>query len=281
MKLATLTTILGSAAILWATSTFTQTAQAFELTNPIYGIDAVGDGSGASATDMSYDIRGIAMTTIGKDAIVAITANMPLTGNTYNKTNIGWGDLFFNFTGNNFNAAQGNLFGIRFSGTNDSKVSAGVYSNVTAVSVTGQNYGYSSLNQYYTENGGHYNKADTQGSAIATESAAYDYYGKNGPIQNVIGSGTRIGDVAMLSLADLASAGLNFGSNAGSYTFGFKFDSSLLPDGNFLSNLYLECGNDGVALAGTSQSVPEPSPLAGVVLVGAGMIYARRRRQLA
>lgn len=277
MKLSTLATILGSAAILSTVSTYTQAAHAFQLSGPVYGIDAVGDGSGGSV----FDIRGIAMTTRGNDVIVALTGGMDINGTAYSGAadgNIGWGDLFFNFTGKNFNDAQGSLFGIRFASTNDSKVSAGVYSGVRAVSVTGENSGYSSLNQYYN-NG--FEKTNTQGSALATKEAAYNYYGQNGPIQNVISTGNRIGDVSSVSLADLSAAGLNFGNNAGSQTFGFKFDRSLLPDGNFLANVFMECGNDGVAIAGNSAAVPEPTTMAGIALAGAGLSAMRRRRSKA
>jgi hypothetical protein len=192
MKRSTLAIGLGSTAVILAT--LTPAAHAFEVkTGGIYGIDAVGDGSGATATDMSYDIRGISMITKGNDAYVAITANMPLLGNTYNGTNIGYGDLFFNFSGKKFNDAQGSLFGIRFSGTNDSKAPLmGVYSGVTATSVTGQNYGYSSLDEYYHENGGQYDKNNSQGSALANKNATYDYYGQHGPIQNVIARAARL-----------------------------------------------------------------------------------------
>jgi PEP-CTERM motif len=276
MKRSTLATLVGATAVLLAAST--SSAQAFEIsTGGIYGIDAVGDGSGDGAEDMSYDIRGISMITKGNDAYVAITSNTPLTGNTYNGTNIGYGDLFFNFSGKKFNDAQGSLFGIRFSGTNDSKApSMGVYSGVTATSVTAQNYGYSSLDQYYNEHGGQYDRANSQGTALATKEAAYNYYGQNGPIQNVIGSGSKIGDITALSLSDLSTAGFNFGSNAGNYTFGFKFNRSLLPNKDFMANLYLECGNDGVAIAG--KAVPEPTTMAGLAIAGAGLIASRRRK---
>jgi PEP-CTERM motif len=276
MKRSTLALLISSTAVILAAST--TTAQAFEIsTGGIYGIDAVGDGSGATATDMSYDIRGIAMTTKGNDAYVAITGNIPLTGNTYAGKNISYGDLFFNFSGKKFNAAQGSLFGVRFAQTNDSKApTLGLYAGVTATSVALQNYGYSSLDQYYNENDGQYDKNHSQGSALATKAAAYDYYSQHGPIQNVIGSGTKIGDISLLSMGDLSNVGLNFGSNAGTYTYGFKFDRSLLPNQDFMANLYLDCGNDGVAIAG--KAVPEPTTMAGLAIAGAGLIASRRRR---
>jgi hypothetical protein len=206
---------------------------------------------------------------------------MGITGTSYSSAadgNVGWGDLFFNFTGKSFAQAQGSLFGVRFAGTNDSGVATGVYSGVTTTSVTGQNSGYSSLASYYTTGSGKYNKANTQGTAIATRDAAYNYYGK-GAIQTSISSGTRIGGVTDMSAADLLAAGVNFGNNAGSQTFGFKFDRSLLPDGNFLANVFAECGNDGVAVAGNSAAVPEPTTMTGAALGIAAIGGLKRKRR--
>lgn len=49
---------------------------------------------------------------------------------------------------------------------------------------------------------------------------------------------------------------------------GFKFDRSLLPGGDFFANLFVECGNDGVAISGHLQDVPEPSVMVGLALMG-------------
>ncbi|MDY7013495.1 MAG: XDD3 family exosortase-dependent surface protein, partial [Cyanobacteriota bacterium] len=86
-----------------------------------YGIDAVGDGSGGS----EYDIKGLAVKETADSIFVALTGGMSLTGAYAGDAaddNIGWGDLFFNFSGKDFQTAQqdGEIFGIRFAGTNDS-----------------------------------------------------------------------------------------------------------------------------------------------------------------
>jgi hypothetical protein len=278
MKLSTLATTLGSTAILFTVPAISQQAHAFQLSGWTYSIDARGDGSGGNA----FDIRGIAMTTRGNDVLVALTGGMGINGTSYASAadrNIGWGDLFFNFTGKNFSQAQGSLFGIRFAGTNDTNVATGVYSNVRTTSVTGQNAGYSSLNHYYTASNGTFNKANTQGSGITTRDAAYNYYGQNTAIQTSISSGNRLGDVFTMSAAELTAAGLGFGNNAGSQTFGFRFDRSLLPDGNFMANVFLECGNDGVAIAGNSAAVPEPTTMAGAALGIAAIGGLKRMRR--
>jgi len=189
--------------------------------------------------------------------------------------------------GKNFNdaAASGQLLGVRFAGSNDSKVGLGVYSGVKTTSVALQNDGYSSLNQYYTASGGAFNKQNTQGTAIATRDAANSYYGATSSIQNVIASGNKVGDVSLLSAQNLSAIGLSFGGGAANDNiFGFSFDRGALPGGSFMANLFLECGNDGVAFSGSSEAAPEPTTMAGAALgiaaIG-GLKRARRRKATA
>lgn len=259
-----------------------QAANAGQLHNGWnYAIDSFQDGSGGEV----YNIRGMALKEEGNSIFVALTGGTRLTGVSNSSAadgNIGWGDLFFNFSGTNFQAAQGNVFGIRFAGTNDSgAASTGVYAGVTGKSVTLENHGYGSLRQYY--NAG-YNKVNTLGTDLPTTAAAYSYLyptnvanaptTSNTPILTVIDSGTKVGDITQLSSSALTGLGLNFGhfgsGAVGAQTFGFSFDRSDLPagGGNFLAHLFLECGNDGVALAGTLSEVPEPTGILGLAVVG-------------
>ena len=127
-------------------------AQAGQLHNGWnYSIDAFNDGSGGA----NFEIKGLAIKETATDIVVALTGGTPLTG-VYDSgaadKNIGWGDMFFNFSGKNFTTASNSksLFGVRFAGTNDSLApSVGLYGNVQAVSVTSTNHGYNSLKQYY------------------------------------------------------------------------------------------------------------------------------------
>ncbi|MFB2897858.1 XDD3 family exosortase-dependent surface protein [Aerosakkonemataceae cyanobacterium BLCC-F50] len=276
-------TLLGAAAasvcLISATSQQATAGQLYNGWN--YGIDAFNDGSGGS----SYEIKGMAVKETADSIFVALTGGMPLTGVAQSGAadgNIGWGDLFFNFSGQNFQTASNtnSLFGIRFAGTNDSNAATtGVYSNVSAMSVTGVNHGYSSLKQYYDYGWG---KTNTQGTDLPTAQAAYNYFGQTTPILNVIGSGTKVGDITMLTASQLTAAGLNFAnfSAAGTETIGFQFSRSLLGSGSYLANVFVECGNDGVALAGNLAQVPEPSGIVGLALVGltaAGSMLRKRR----
>jgi hypothetical protein len=246
-----------------------------------YGIDAFDDGSGGE----SYNIRGMAVKEYQGNIFVALTGGTPLNGVANSNAadgNVGWGDLFFNFTNNNFTTANNSssLFGIRFAGTNDSgAATTGVYSNVKATGVATTNHGYSSLQNYYNS----WDKANTQGTDIATKQAAFDYFG-TGSIMNVIQSGTKVGNINMLSASELSAQGLNFshfGSGAvGSQTIGFSFNKSLIGNGDYIANVFLECGNDGVALKG-SVSVPEPTSTVGLAFLGLGAVCTKlgKRRQ--
>lgn len=293
MKTIGMRTLLGAAAAsVCLISATGQQATAGQLHNGWnYGIDSFNDGSGGA----SYEIKGMAVKETTDSVFVAITGGMPLAGVANSGAadgNIGWGDMFFNLSGKNFQTAsnQSSLFGIRFAGTNDSgAATTGVYKNVQAKSVTGDNHGYGSLKQYYDYG---WNQPNTQGTDLPTAQAAYNYFYPaavasnpttgNTPILNVIGSGTKLGDITMLASNALSAAGLDFGhfGATGTQTIGFQFSRSLIGSGDYIANLFIECGNDGVALSGNLKDVPEPSSMAGLALVGltaAGSVLRKRR----
>ncbi len=267
-------TLAGSAAIFSMAPVLNANANPAVLgTSWNYQYDAVGDGSGGTA----YDIRAMAMTIRDNQLFVAINGGASLAGVKENGAangTVSWGDLFFNFSGKKFNeaVAAGEMFAVRFAASNDSPVALGLYSGVQTQSVTMQNLGYSSLQAYY--NAG-FNKDQTQGSALATKEAAFNYYG-TGSIQTSIASGTKIGDVNLLTADALRAMGLNFGANMGSQTFGFSIDKSLLPSSSFLANIYLECGNDGIAYS--ASAAPEPMTMAGAALGIAAIGGLKRMR---
>lgn len=129
----------------------------------MYARDAVGDALDAG-DGSTFDIFGIGIKDDGNDVWVGINSNMSRDGYYRNQScsatrcypisngNIGWGDLFFDFSGNSeFGTSNDNrqLFGIRFAPGNDSKVGVGVYSNVFGVSVEAQNAGYLNFGRHY------------------------------------------------------------------------------------------------------------------------------------
>ncbi len=251
-----------------------------------YSIDAVGDGSGGS----TFDIKGIAIKETADDIYVAISANFPLAGISDSRAtnhNVGWGDLFFDFKSGTFNNANANssLFAVNFTtGTDSAAAQTGVYGSVTAKSAGLQNAGYSTLKNYYKAG---YDKENTFGTDFATKESIYQYYagnnsGENTLINNVMSSGTRLGDINFVNEQAAAAAGLDFANfNAvGQEQIAFKFDRHLLPTHSFIAHLFLECANDGVAISGDfAKDVPEPGAIAGLALFGLLAARTRRRSQ--
>jgi hypothetical protein len=275
--------------------------------DPAYDSLAAGNGPGGiTAGGTIYEIYGMAIKDdVDSDSIwVAINSNLPITGkdtgsnavngNPISNGNIGWGDLFFDFSGlGNFKAASdaNSLFAIRFAAGNDSNVSStGVYSNVKATSVVAQNDGWSN---FYNHNIN--GVLPRTGQNAATGELAWNdpYYAPytsagswtqpNTLIPNVIGSGTKIGDITILDSLQLGVAGFStaFLPAIGSQTFGFKFAKSLLPQADFLATLILECNNDAIAMRGTTklidppQPVPEPSAMLSLGMMA--LIFGTKR----
>ncbi|MCP2728162.1 XDD3 family exosortase-dependent surface protein [Limnofasciculus baicalensis] len=291
---------LGSATISFCLiSVISQSAQAGTLHNgwnyaidPNYDSLDSNNSGGVVAGNTIYEIYGMAI----KDDVdtnniwVAINANLPLTGNNTSSAsngNIGWGDLFFDFSGlGNFQAANNsqNVIGVRFAPNNDSQTPGiGVYGGVKAVSVVPQNYGWSNLANHNLYGVLPRTGANAAMGDLAWNDPYYNPYTTIGAwsqpetlIPNVIQSGTKIGDISLLNNSDLTAAGLDLGvlPATGSQTFGFKFDKSLLPVGNFIASLILECNNDATALVGETKTVkPVPEPSATIGLAAFGLIF--------
>lgn len=232
---------------------------------------------------------------------VAITANLPRTGldtgNPYEEMtvsngNIGWGDLFFDFSGSNSyqNANDsGSLFGIRFAPNNDSKVpETGVYSGVKATSVVTENAGWWNLDNH---NSGLNRRTGVEAGMgdLAWNDPYYGIYTtptaferSENHIPNIIASGNKIGDITMVGDAELAAAGFALGvfPKSGKHTIGLKFDKSLLPVGSYVATLIQECNNDALAAIGAT-AVPEPSSILATMLgFGAFGVWRKRKQKL-
>lgn len=287
MKFSTIfTTIFATvAATVTAIGISGQQAQAGTLTGGWnYAIDSFRDGvTDGRVNQGAFEFYGLAIKQDLQNIYVAINANLPLNGLAYSGVGnglVGYGDLLFNFTGNNLVTANNNksLFAIRFDDKNDASVrSTGVYSNVQAKSVTGSNGGFTNLSSGSLNHLGYVNSHG--GSASMGDLAEDDPYFGNQTL-NVIKTGTKIGDIKYLTVDDLSKLDLNFGQfgAVGSQTIGFSFDRSLLPTGDYLAQLLAECANDGIAIKGKftdSENVPEP--ITGLVLA-AGLGGAAMRK---
>ena len=267
-----------------ATATFTvclastggQVANAGMLHNGWnYAIDSFTDGfTGNQVGGGVFEFYGMAIQEKSDRIVVALNANLPLEGFAHSeaaKGSVGWGDLFFNFSGQNFNtaSANGSLFAVRFAETNDSgAATTGVYKNVTAKSVSLTNSGFVNLAQYdnYVATGG--------GTSSMADLAATDpYFEREGyaTVLNEIESGNKVGDISFLNLSDLNTLGLNFDKfgASGSETFGFSFAKSALPTDSYIANIFAECANDGIAIISQAESVPEPGSALGILAFGA------------
>jgi hypothetical protein len=251
-----------------------------------YAVAGSGNGTGGAA----YDYRGIAIKEDGNDIIVAINAGMGLQGSNYNGEIINHGDLFLNFSGTNFKAASdaGKLFGVHFAtaGSQSGVSEVGLYKNVTAKNVTQQNYGWNNTTQWSNAVGGNNSYGDLKSSDsyfAGQQSGSYT-------ILNEIKTGTKVGGLLMMNAQELAANGLNFGAQRSAkgekadaaVTLGFRFTKTAdFKAGNFIANMFAECGNDGLAITSNltrGYKVPEPTAMAGMAVVG-GMSLLRRLRR--
>ncbi|MBE9041364.1 PEP-CTERM sorting domain-containing protein [Oscillatoriales cyanobacterium LEGE 11467] len=283
MKTLTLNNIIKVAAASICISAISgQAANAGQMYNGVnYAIDSFADGSdvGVRGANSSYEFYGMAIKEAGDKVYIGINSNLALDGESYHRAadkNIGYGDLFFNFSGDNLKTANdsGNLFGIRFAGTNDSGVSeTGVFSNVVGQNVAKENAGFRHLKHY-----DNWAKSDSSMADLDTTDEYFqDYYRQKHSVTNSIASGTKIGDIAMLDADALSGLGFDFGhfNATGTHTFGFSFDRALLPGADYIAHLFAECINDGMAIAGNlpavspvSASVPEPASIMGLAAIG-------------
>lgn len=230
----------------------------------LYTFDSPLDGiSGQEIGGNGYEIYGSAIKETQDSIFVVLNSNMPITGingTSADDGNIGWGDWFLNLSGTDFTTASnnGNLFAVRFAGTNDSLApSIGFYGGVTATSVTGINAGFDSINAYN-------DRIATQCvgpncTNLGDLPSTTTYFDRNQSL-NSIGSGTYLSEITYISLADLQTEGYNSSQFAGAQTIAFKFDKA------------------GICASGNCQSVPEPSSLLGVAFVGLWTKFFRRRQ---
>ncbi|MDB9312562.1 PEP-CTERM sorting domain-containing protein [Spirulina sp. CS-785/01] len=305
-----LTALLSGVAVVVGALSGATPAQAGELYNDWnYGIDRFNDGSGGSL----YNYKGLAFTETEDNFIFALSGG--LNYNEVSDTNLTHGDLFLNFSGGDFDTANGtdSLLAVKFA-PNDTNLEAGLYKDVTAgdlnqfADIDHAGESYSSLDHYYDfgwgRDGGNVNKVtNTFGTDLATRQETYDYFysdevaanptRNNTTLMNAIKSGTKVGDVSMLDKATLnGQYGLDFGhfNAVGSDVFGISLDKSMLegvlPGGitEFMAHTILECGNDGVALAGAmdipeeEQDVPEPTALLGLGSLGLLLVKGRKQQ---
>ena len=264
----------------------TEAAQAFSWK---YTTDNHADGTGVRNVGGEYEIFGAAYAQKGNRLYVGINSNMVEGGNYFGGAadkNVNYGDFFFNFSGKNFNQAMadGDLFAVKFAEGNDSGVEElGVYGGVQAKSVTSTNSGYSSLRSYNNRVKRLAGGNDASVGDLTIEEA-YDYLGETGPNLNVIDTYETVVSNDVTFINDFSELGLDFANNLphlGDYTYGFSFDISNLPKGDFIAHVMAECANDSIAMIGDVKDVPEPATAASFVVLGLGLAMRRRQRRQA
>lgn len=203
------------------------------LLNPQMGWQYSQDAIGDMTDGYTYDMTGMAVFQNESDVFVALAGNMPLSGAGYDRSldRIFYGDLFFTPDGDNFQNSMtaGNLYGIHFSGSQDSGANAGlgIYQNVAAKTVGMQNFGHRTYGNYE-------GMVDTSSPNFYGDlGVSNNYLNPNGPGYNVISRGNRVQNdgFQMLSVLQLANAGFNLNQFGGSEIFGFKFNlDAILPE---------------------------------------------------
>lgn len=265
-----------------------QQVQAATLHNTwTYSIDSFNDGTEGNVigSQSEFEFYGLAFKETSDRLYFAFNSNLSTNGYALQGVQngkISYGDLFLNFSNlSSFDQSNGDLYAIRFDATNDTKVEIGLYKDVSYMSVTGQNSGYSRM-QDHTEKVSSLGGTASYGDLAATTA----YFNSQQAAPTTIASGVSLGAIsAFINQSELSDLGLDWGhfSTPGRYTFGFSVDKSLLPSGRFMASLFAECNNDGVVLAGTVEGVPEPSAVAGLVAMLLGLVTVgkqlRRHRQ--
>jgi hypothetical protein len=278
------------------------------------------DGSGGE----KYNIRGFAIKETEDKIFIGLTGGTDWDGHANSSAGggkIGWGDMFFNFSTESDGSStdftdlidydnpgtdhvydvkdeyKDSLLAIKFA-PNDQGGEYGLYTVDSLKGITTDNRGYRDMNHYNS----YLNKGDAQNKAMGTDlgskAQVTDYFGTDKRILNVVEEGTKVASITQLNEAELAAQGLEFDpflatdtyTGNKDYTFGFSLDKSalegVLPGGisDFMAHVFLECANDGVALAGTfalpdddDEIVPEPSALLGLSVIG--LAFLRKRRQ--
>lgn len=253
-----------------------------------YSIDSFNDGLDGEKVGINSGIElyGMAMKEEGDSLYFAFNSNLSLDGlpnrRAFNRS-INYGDLFLNFSSvSSSNSPRS--YGIRFDTGNDSRLTPGLYQNVSGISVSRANGGFASLAQTH-------DAIAAQGGTVSYGDEAVSYFDLQDPATTTLYQGTYLGGVDLLG--DTADLGLDFSAfgATGLHTFGLRVDRSLLPSGDLIANLFVESGNDGVALQGglsdrsaltepPNQTIPEPSSLISLGLLGLVEISRRVWKQL-
>lgn len=210
----------------------------------IGGVDINGESKNEYGV---FEIFGMAVKQDRDTVYVAFNTNMPI-GGVFDKRaddgHIGWGDVIFNFGGNNY--------GVHFAANQAGVPSVGLYKDINTTDVTSENFGWNHLQRYRKYLADHGVTASL--GDLPADTTYFSQTDNNIPM--VITSGTEVegANFEMMDADALADMGLDFESNipdsSGKYTIGFKFDRTEDMVGEFTAHVFIECINDGMAFVG-------------------------------
>ena len=201
-----------------------------------------------------FEIYGVAFKQEGNIFSFAFNANTARTGVSAPFAfdgNIGWGDLIF--------SAGGSQYGVKFADNDSGVTELGLYADITTKDVTFENFGWDTQRDYAAAvalNGGTpVFFGDDRDTAFFNDTSVQQ-------AEQVIATGTKVGDIADLDASELLDFSAAFGGVAvGAHTFGFSFELAFGMTGNFLMHVLLECINDGIALDGTFLTAGGSAPI--------------------
>ena len=278
-------TLSGTTALAVSISFVAAMGQSARAADWMYATDASNDAFSSAGNQSVFEIYGMGIKDDGDHVWVGINSGLGVNGKDFGPDssiedkNIGWGDLFFDFSPeSNFEDSSNasTLFGIHFAANNDTLINGqdpqiGVYGNVKGRSVQSTNGGFKNFgaHEYYVNGKSFEQRPGYVKPTIGDLSNTDSYYGRftnswtgDDYIANSIGSGTFLGSIEMLSSQSLFDQGFDIGVFGQSVTptFGFKFERSLLPDGDFIASIFEECLNDAIALVGALAPPPVEEP---------------------
>ena len=231
-----------------------------------YAVDSFNDGTDSFGVGGDYEIYGMGLLETQSEIWVTVNANTPLRGHydsDADDNKIGWGDLFIDLDGINFEDARdnGDLYGVRFAGTNDSGVhKRGVYSGIDTMSVAHSNSGYSSLilHDIIVD----YFLGGTASLGDLNRDPNNIYYNQflN---HNVIADGQREGGIIHRTEQELTAMGYNGSQFGGSDTIAFSFHKS------------------SIGLQEKPTKVPDRVSVPAIAAVGLGLMTSILRKRSA
>jgi hypothetical protein len=224
-----------------------------------YVTDFVKDTTGNN----KLEIYGMALKQDGNTITVAVSANMSPDDPLYydgkkkkvvsaddpNGENVNFSDFVFDF--------DGTKYAVHFAPDNDSDATElGLYENVTLKDVTKKNSGWATFKKYSEKR----KKGSDLGDLLIKNN--YFNWDTSRSVPQEIASGDKVANdhFTLLNEDELNTAGLDFANGldngTGTHTFGFSFTKTEDMAGEFISYIFTECLNDGVAMVNELPTCP-------------------------